>query len=159
MSSINSYPNDWKEGRRKRALELVETGWQQSDIAAALGVSRAAVSQWVSKARTEGSESWRALPHPSGPRKLTPEQFNSLPTLLSVGAAAYGFRGNVWTCGRVATVLRQQFGVAYHKAHVSRLLKHLVWTPQVPRRRATQRDEDEITRWRAEVWPELKKKR
>jgi hypothetical protein len=36
---------DWREERRKRAWELKTQGWQQKDIAAALGVSEGAVSQ------------------------------------------------------------------------------------------------------------------
>ena len=30
---------DWREGRRQRAWELKEQGWQQHNIAAALGVT------------------------------------------------------------------------------------------------------------------------
>jgi transposase len=41
--------------------------------------------------------------------------------LLERGAPAYGFRGEVWTCARVAEVIRREFGVLYHPAHVSRL--------------------------------------
>ncbi len=70
---------------------------------------------------------------------------------------AYGFRGNVWTCARVAGVIWAEFGVAYHKAHVSRLLKALHWTPQMPVARAAQRHEAVIEQWRIQVWPELKK--
>ena len=41
-----------------------------------------------------------------------------------------------------------EFGVCYHKDHVSRLMKELGWTPQVPVTRAVQRDEATIRRWR-----------
>jgi hypothetical protein len=78
---------------------------------------------------------------------------------LSHGAEAYGFRGEVWTCARVAQVIEYEFGAMYHKAHVSRLLKELEWTPQKPIRRAAQRDETAIALWRTETWPELKKER
>lgn len=158
MSAENSRPKDWKEARRKRALELKELEWQQCKIAEALGVSRAAVSQWLAHAREDGAKSWRAKPRPHGPVKLTPEQFNRIPELLSHGAEAYGFFGDVWTCARVAIVIRNELGVSYHKAHLSRLLKQLGWTPQIPIKRAAQRDETEIQRWRDEVWPELKKR-
>ncbi len=47
---------------------------------------------------------------------------------------------------------------AYHKDHVGRLLKELHWTPQVPIKRAIQRDEEAIQRWRDEVWPELRRR-
>ena len=83
---------------------------------------------------------------------------SKLPDLLSHGAEAYGFRGELWTCQRVAEVIREEFGVSYHKAHVSRLLKALRWTPQVPVERASQRDEAASEAWRVEVWPALKKR-
>ena len=80
-----------------------------------------------------------------------------IPDMLSHGAEAWGFRGEVWTAARVAVVLRWQFGVRYHKAHVTRLLKQLQWSPQMPIERAIQRDEAAIERFRLERWPELKK--
>jgi len=74
---------------------------------------------------------------------------------LWYGAESYGFRGDVWTCERVAGVLYQEFGVSYSKSRVSRLLKRLGWTPQAPITRAIQRDEEAIERWRLESWPAL----
>ncbi len=69
--------------------------------------------------------------------------------------------GGVWLPGpgldlhRIAKVIEWEFGVRYHKDHVGRLLKDLHWTPQQPIRRAIQRDEEAIRRWRDETWPEL----
>jgi transposase len=156
--SKNSGPRDWKEARRRRAFELKQCGWKQREIAEALGISESAVSQWMGATGKDGSEPWRAKPRPGGPIKLTNEQLQLLPELLSHGAEAYGFRGEVWTCARVASVIRKEFVVSYHKAHVSRLLKSLNWTPQLPIERADQRDEARITQWRSDVWPELKKR-
>jgi hypothetical protein len=82
-----------------------------------------------------------------------------IPELLSHGAEAYGFRGECWTCARVATVIGEEVGVWYHKAHISRLLKRLHWTPQMPIERATQRNEVVIEQWRLQVWSQLKKRR
>lgn len=159
MNRTYDFPKTWKEGRRKRALELKRYGWKQCEIAAAFGVSAAAVSQWVAEARVRGSEAWRAKPRPIGPVKLTSDQVQMIPELLSHGAEAYGFRGEFWTCARVATVIWEEFGVSHHKAHVSRLLKRLAWTPQLPIERAAQRDEAVIKQWRVQLWPELKKRR
>ncbi len=159
MDRTHDFPKTWKEGRRKRALELKESGWKQCEIAAAFGVSASAVSQWVAEARVRGREAWRAKPRPTGPVKLTSDQLQMIPERLSHGAEAYGFRGEFWTCARVATVIWEAFRVSYHKAHVSRLLKRLAWTPQLPIERAAQRDETVIKQWRVQVWPELKKKR
>jgi transposase len=82
-----------------------------------------------------------------------------LPELLERGAEAHGFRGEVWTCERVAIVIRREFGVSYHPAHVSRLLKALRHSLQMPQRRANQRDEEAIERWKEKRRPSLKKGR
>jgi transposase len=82
-----------------------------------------------------------------------------LPALLRQGAEAYGFRGQVWTCGRIAAVIRREFGISYHPVHVGRLLQALGWSPQKPARRARQRDEAAITRWREDTWPAIKRGR
>jgi len=74
------------------------------------------------------------------------------------GPEAYGFRGQVWTCKRVAEMIGRTFGVTYHPAHVSRLLHALRRSVQRPVERATQRDERAIQAWWRERWPSLEKK-
>jgi transposase len=93
------------------------------------------------------------------PRRLSTEERAQLPALLARGAQAFGFRGDVWTRARSATVIRQEFGVAYHPDHIGRLLQQNGWTNQKPEERATQRDEEAIAAWREEHWPALKKGR
>ena len=141
-----------------RALDLARQGWKQRDIAVVLDASEGAVSRWLAAARRGGPEALRSHPGPGPSAKLTPEQFRLIPDFLWHGAEAYGFRGDVWTCERVAGVIGEEFGVSYSKSQVSRLLKRLGWTPQVPITRAIQRDEEAIERWRVESWPALKEK-
>lgn len=148
---------DWQEYRRFQAYELHQKGWKGNRIAEALGVSKSAVSQWLFKAREGGKEALRARKAEGPTPKLTQEQRQKLPELLARGPQAYGFEGEVWTCPRVTKMIRQEFGVQYHPAHTSRLLKRLEWTPQKPEVKATQRDEEAIRRWREERWPVLKK--
>jgi transposase len=148
-------PADGLEWRRFRALHLQRQGWSRQDIAEALGVSLVSVSRWFARVRDGGPEALRAHPSPGPPPKLAAAQKHLIPDLLWHGAEAYGFRGEVWTCARVAQVIAEEFGVTYHKDHVGRLLKQLRWTPQMPIRRAIQRDEEAIKRWRDEVWPDL----
>jgi transposase len=156
MGKTTPSPHDWKEWRRLRAWELKQQGWPQQDIAEALGASKGAVSRWLHMAERQGLDALLSHPSPGAPPKLTPEQKRRIPDLLWHGAEAYGFRGDVWICVRVAWVIEQEFGVSYHKGHVARLLQELNWTPQVPITRALQRDEAAIERWRVEVWPDLK---
>jgi predicted transcriptional regulator len=56
---------DWKEGRRRRGWELKEQGWKQKAIAAALGVTEGAVSQWLKREREGGVEALRRGRKPS----------------------------------------------------------------------------------------------
>jgi transposase len=152
-------PTDWKEGRRLRALDLHEAGWTGKRIADALGVTRGAVSQWLKRARDGGREALRRRTAPGATPKLTAAQREQLPKLLAKGAERYDFIGEVWTTKRVAQVIQREFGVQYHPAHVSRLLRQLGWTVQKPVRRATQRDEAAIATWRDQTWPALRAKR
>jgi transposase len=139
-------------------LYLKRRGWVRRDIAEALDVTEVALSSWLAKARDGGPEALRAHPAPGRPAKLTPAQRQLIPEFLWHGPEAYGFRGQVWTCDRVAEVIEWEFGVRYHKDHVGRLLEGLGWTPQQPIKRAIQRDEAAIRRWREEAWPELRRR-
>lgn len=139
-------------------MHLKRQGWSRHDIAEALDVSPVSVSRWFARVRDGGPEALRAHSSPGPPPKLAAAQKRLIPEFLWHGAEAYGFRGAVWTSARVARMIEDEFGVRYHKDHVGRLLKELHWTPQVPIRRAAQRDEDAIRHWRAEVWPDLQRR-
>jgi transposase len=151
-------PPECREWRRFRALYLKRRGWYQRDIAEALDVSEVTVSDWLALVRDGGPDALRARSSPGPPPKLTASQKRSIPELLWHGPEAYGFRGLVWTCARIARVIEEEFGVRYHKGHIGRILKALRWTPQKPIKRAIQRDEEAIIRWRVETWPELRRK-
>jgi transposase len=156
---MNHTPVNWKEARRLQAWHLKQKRWSQRQIAEALGVSEGAVSQWIRRAREGGPEALRHHPPAGAPRRLTAAQLARLPTLLQRGPAAYGFRGQLWTRGRIAAVIRVEFGVSYHPRHVGRLCKAIRWSPQKPARRARQRDEAAIAQWRDGTWRAIKKGR
>jgi transposase len=158
-NSLSREATDWREGRRLRAFELKQQGWSQQQIAEALGVSKGALSQWMKRARKGGVQALKRQPAPGAPPRLSEEQRARVPDLLERGAEAFGFRGELWTCERVAEVIRREFGVSYHPAHVSRLLKPLSHSLQKPPRRANQRDEEAIEHWKGKRWPSLKKRR
>jgi len=158
MSKITPPPQNWREGRRLRAWELHEQGWKQKEIAQALGVTEGAVSQWFKKAKTEGTESLRHHPAPGPTPRMSDAQLAQLPSELSKGPEAFGFRGQVWTTARVAQMILQVFGIRYHPAHCSRLLRQIKYSQQKPIQKATQRDEIAIQTWQDEQWKQLKKR-
>jgi transposase len=155
VASPQQQLNEW---RRLRAWALHQEGWSGRAIAQALDVTPGAVSQWLKRARAGGAPALvHRMPPGSAPR-LSAEQQAQLPTLLAHGAEAYGFAGDIWTSKRVAAVIKQEFGVVYHRAHVSRLLRQLGWSVQKPIQRALQRDEQAIAQWASERWPALQAK-
>lgn len=141
-----------------RAWELSRGGWTQADIAAALGVGRPSVSRWLAAAEEGGPDALRSRLRPGPAGKLLPGQRYLIADFLWHGAEAYGFRGDVWTCERVAKVIFEEFGISYHKGHVARILQQIGWTPQVPITRAIQRNEEGTQRWRDDIWPRLKRR-
>ena len=150
--------SDWREARRNRGWELSQKGWKQNQIAEALGVTQGAVSQWLKRAMEGGTEALRRKKATGAPCRLNTEQLSQIPLLLVQGAESFGFRGDIWTCERIATVIRRTFGVSYHPAHVTRILKQCGWSLQKPVRRATQRDEEAIALWKEEKLPQIKKR-
>ena len=147
------------EVRRRRAVDLLQDGRTLTEVARTVGADRSSVKRWKRAIKTGGPAALAAKPHPGRPSKLTVEQKHLLAAIVRQGARAAGFRNELWTCRRVAHVVRERFGVEYHCDHVGRLLHALGFTPQKPERRARERDEAAIARWRSHDWPRIKKKR
>jgi len=55
---------------------------------------------------------------------------------------------------RVAEVIQRSFWIHYHPNHIWRVLVGLGWSCQKPERRAQERDEEAIERWKKRRWPE-----
>jgi transposase len=146
------------ERRRQRAITLLKEGRGPVEVARLVGVDRRSVRRWNAAYRRQGAGGLAARPVPGRPWKLTARQREQLEVMLVRGAGASGFESNLWTCPRVAQVIRHRFGIGYHVDHIGRLLRSLGWTPQRPTRRALERDEEGIQRWIKRDWPRLKKK-
>jgi transposase len=127
---MNPAPQNWKEARRLQAWRLKQKGWPQRQIADALGVSAAAVSQWMQRVRDGGPQALRHRPSPGAPRRLATAQLTRLPALLRRGPEAYGFHGQVWTRNRVAEVMRVEWGVLYHPPVSAGYSKPFVGVPK-----------------------------
>jgi transposase len=145
------------ERRRRRAVELVGKGHTQTEVAEMLGCSQGSVSRWLQLAR-DGDDGLSGKPHPGRPRVLSENQEQELVEVLVQGAGAHGWQNDLWTGPRVKVVIQRRFGIDYNVDHVRKILVHrLGWTSQKPERRARERKEEEIERWRSVEFPRLKK--
>lgn len=146
------------EVRRQIAGRLLQGGKGIREVARLVGASPASVFRWKESLERGGKEALIAKPHPGRPSRLTVEQKEGLKATLLLGPRVAGFTTDLWTLARVAQVIENRFGVKYHPGHVWRILREMGWSPQKPERRARERDEQAIERWRAEEWPRIEKK-
>jgi transposase len=146
------------EARRRRAVALLEDGLGVREVARQIGCSPTSVSRWQAEVRTRGPDALRPKPTPGRPPRITARQRAKLLKSLLRGARAHGFSTDLWTLPRVAEVIARTFGVRYHPAHVWKILRGEGWSCQKPERRARERDEAAIQRWRTERWPHIKKR-
>jgi transposase len=146
------------ERRRRRAVALLEEGHSQAEVARMVGSSESSVCRWRKMARRK--RGLAAKPHPGRPRRLTAAQHRTLARELKKGPRTHGWSNDLWTAARATVVIRREFGVSYHVEHVRHVLKdRLGWSSQRPERRARERDEKEIERWKREEFPRIKKGR
>src|SRR5215831_1539626 len=107
------------EQRRRLAVQRVREGRTHKDVAAFLGVSERAVGRWVAA----GPDGLKAKPHPGGRPRLTDEQRRDVLACLLRPADAYGFPTALWTARRVAKLIADRFGVAYHPDYLREWLR------------------------------------
>ena len=145
------------EGRRLRAMALLDQGWTQSELADRIGVTPGAVSQWVKARRKGGDAALKAKPHPGPKPKLNDGQLKRLEKMLLQGPRKHGHTTELWTLPRVVALVQKRFGVTYDPSGIWHVMKRLGFSCQKPERRARERDEEAILRWRKKDWPRIKK--
>src|SRR6202011_4466542 len=142
------------ERRRRRAVDRVERGESPTVVARILGVQTTSIHRWRRLARQP--HGLDAKPTPGPKALLSDEQLQQLEQLLLQGAKAHGWHNELWTADRVARLVRQRFGISYHPEHVRKILKQrLHWTSQKPKRKARERNDKEVERWKDDELPRI----
>ena len=145
------------ERRRRRAVDLLRNGCSQDEVARLVGSSQSSVSRWWKLAQ-EGDDALSARPQLGPEPRLSLDNLKKLEGLLAQGATAHGWQNDLWTCPRVRELIRRHFRIEYHVDHIRKILvQRLGWTSQKPAKRARERDEEEIKRWKLEKFRRLKK--
>jgi transposase len=127
------------------------------EVAAALGMTRAAVYAWLAKYREGGLEALKGRPVPGRPPKLSGAQLARLYGLV-VGndPRQLRFAFALWTRAMVRELIRREFGVRLSEVSVGRLLRKLGLSPQPPLYRAYQQNPQAVARWKAEEYPAIR---
>lgn len=143
--------------RRVRAGRMLQKGKPVSEIAAVAGVSRQTVYKWKHILEEQGLEGLRSVNPGGRPGQLGEAEREQVYAALLQGATAHGFGSDLWTLKRVRQLIERECGIGYSEVHVWRLLGQLGFSSQKPERRALERDEAAIERWKRRKWPALKK--
>src|SRR3954471_19603566 len=148
-----------REQVRLEAAEWIEEGATDREVAARFRVTRMSANRWR-RALAAGGRPALASEGPGGARcPLSPAQLDELQALLDAGPTAWGWADQRWTLPRIAEVVHSRFGVDYTPPGLDLLLHRMGWSVQVPARQAAERDEEQISAWRQETWPEIKRAR
>ena len=148
-----------REQVRLAAAEMIEGGASDQEVARRFRVSRMSANRWRRALAAGGREALASKGAAGAQCKLTPAQLGELEAVLDAGPAACGYEDQCCTLARIAGQVWQRFGVEYTLAGMDVLLHRMGWSVQVPARRAAERDEEQIARWRQETWPVIKGRR
>src|SRR4029453_8804170 len=99
------------ERRRRRGIERLKAGASVTAVARRLGGSHSSVILWRGGVRRRGLPGLTGKPASGRPPKLPAAEQRQLPRLLLRGATAWGFDTDLWTTGRIATVIHPTFAV------------------------------------------------
>jgi len=160
MGNARGVRRDFKalEGRRFKALRLLNQGYNQSEVSRRVKVCSQTVSRWARTVSERGERGLAAVGRAGRKPQLDEKQRERLVARLLEGPEKLGYETPLWTCNRVGHLIEEEFSVSYHSGHVWKLLRQLHWSPQRPVGRALERDEPAIEQWKRKIWPAIKKK-
>ena|SRR5437867_1522542 len=147
------------EYRRQLAVQRIDEGYSVEEVADFLNVDPSSVRRWVATFRRQGVDGLAARPVPGRPPKLTSTQEKIVCRWLADNPIEHGCATELWTASDLARLIEQEWGVHFNPDYLTTWLRQRDFTPQKPRRRARERDDEAIALWLEKDWPRIKKKR
>lgn len=122
------------ERKRFNAIRRLAAGEKPKEVAERLGVRRAQVYEWRSKANKKGLNALRRKDRFGRPTKLSEDQKKWLSeTIRSMNPRDINPYWRVWNLQTVADLIRNEYGIELSHPTVWRYLRKLGFKPNVPR--------------------------
>jgi len=160
LKDARKLTQDAQEALRLRAIKWVVTeGKTRTEVASLLGVSRVAVSGWVSRYKKSGEEA--VLKKKRGRRsqdmkKLKPYQCATIVNIIKDRCPdQLKLPFMLWTRDAVGMLIEKKFGIKLAVRSVGNYLKRWGFTPQKPLRRAYERQDAAVKVWLEETYPKI----
>ena len=145
------------EHLRRLAIQQVAEGARPSAVMKSLGLYRTSVYKWLPAYRKHGDAALASRKSAGPAPKLTEKQRQKVRKwIVGKDPRQWGFDYGLWTRKVVQTMIHDRFEVDLTLPSVGRLLTQLNITPQKPLRRAYERDEAAVTKWKQETYPRLR---
>ncbi|WP_125051497.1 winged helix-turn-helix domain-containing protein [Streptomyces paromomycinus] len=145
----------FREHIRMDAGAMFVAGQGNDVIAKQLRVSVRSVQRWRRTWEHEGPHGLRSTGPASRPA-LREALFAVLEQELAKGPVAHGWPDQTWTLARIKTLIGRRFHKCFTLSGIAKMLRRHGFSHQVPARRALERDEDKVTGWVKETWPQAK---
>ena len=142
---------------RTRAVAALRRGMQTNDVASAFGVDRTTVFRWHKRYIAQGDSGLHRQPGSGRPRKLEGLSEKRLRLIVLSPASKYGFETDLWTVGRLQTVLKKRERIIVSRDTIWRRLREAGLTYQKPIRAYREADEGKRSEWQRTVVPEIRK--
>ncbi|MEW2570201.1 winged helix-turn-helix domain-containing protein [Streptomyces sp. NPDC047070] len=144
----------FRERLRLEAVDLFAAGHGNVVVAKQLRVSVRSVQRW--------RRAWLA----GGPPALRSRGSAARPTLdeklvavleqeLARGPVAHGWPDQTWTLERIKTLIGRRFHKSMTLSAIAQMLHRHGFSHQMPARRAVERNEEAVTGWVKETWPQV----
>lgn len=144
---------------RRVAVAMVAAGKTRLETAAAVGVNRRYVGEWVAaaaRAGTAGLAGGRRGRRPGEQKALSPRQESRLRRLIAERCPdQLKLPFALWTREAVGALIARETGVRLSAATVGRYLRAWGFTAQRPMKRATERREPLIRAWLEREYPAI----
>jgi transposase len=145
------------EEMRARAVGSVQNGQSPEIVAAALGINRTTIYDWLAKYRRGGWGALKAKPVPGRPPKLSGRAIKWIyDTVTQKSPLQLRFEFALWTREMIAKLIMDKFGVKLSASSVGRLLAQIGLTCQKPLHRALERDDALVQQWLNKEYPKIK---
>ncbi|MGQ4427946.1 winged helix-turn-helix domain-containing protein [Streptomyces violaceoruber] len=144
----------FRERIRMEAAERFGAGASSAEVARDLRVSVRLVQRWRRAWQDAGTAGLRSAGPVSLP-KLSEKLFAVLEQELAKGPVAHGWPDQTWTLARIRTLIGRRFHKSMTLSAIAQMLHRHGFSHQLPARRATERDEEAVTGWVKETWPQV----
>jgi len=148
-----------QEAIRIKAIEAVQAGMKQVEVARFFGVTRQVLGKWVKAYREKGLKALKAKRQgrPKGGSLLPWQAAQIAKTVMDRTPDQLKFPFYLWTREAIAQLIEQRFGKRLSVWTVGRYLKRWGFSPQKPLRRAIEKDPLKVKKWLGQDYPNIRK--